>query len=131
MSRWFRLISNALMKLILPSPLHGLFSKTTLLITVTGRKSGTAYVVPVDYLQSGSSIAIFSSKKHRWWRNIGEGADVRLVVRGKQLDGYATVETPEPDEVAQTMRKLYPRMTVRQAAEIAPNTLMIRVSLNG
>ena len=36
------------MKLVLRSPVHKMVSKTVLLITFTGRKSGKTYTTPVD-----------------------------------------------------------------------------------
>jgi deazaflavin-dependent oxidoreductase (nitroreductase family) len=131
MSNLFRLFSNIVMKLILPSRLHRLFSKTTTLITVTGRKTGKAYTVPVDYLLRGNTVTIFSNKNHRWWRNLGPGASVNVCLRGKWIEGSANVETPEPEQIAAEMRALYPRMPEKQALAFAPKTVVIRVMLRG
>ena len=41
-------VNNA-MKFVLRSPVHGMVSKFTLLITFTGCKSGKTYTTPVSY----------------------------------------------------------------------------------
>ncbi len=41
---------------ILRSPLHGLMSKRYLLLSSTGRKSGTTYMTPVAYLSEGDAF---------------------------------------------------------------------------
>ena len=43
-------IVNKTMKLILRSPMHGVVSKSMLLISFTGRKSGKTYTTPVGLL---------------------------------------------------------------------------------
>ena len=53
-------IVNSTMKFVLRSPVHGMVSKTILLITFTGRKSGKTYSTPVSYSQTGDQVAIFT-----------------------------------------------------------------------
>ncbi len=48
------------MKFLLRSPIHGMVSKTVLLITFTGRKSGKSFTTPVDYSQEGVQVSLFS-----------------------------------------------------------------------
>jgi deazaflavin-dependent oxidoreductase (nitroreductase family) len=82
-------IVNRGMKLVLRSPAHGMVSKTVLLITFTGRKSGKIYTTPVDYSQDGDQVTIFTHAE--WWKNLRNGAPVRLRIRGRELQGL-----PEP-----------------------------------
>ena len=49
----FMKIGNTFIKLFLRSPLHRMMSKSTLLITFTGRKSGNKYTTPVNYSLEG------------------------------------------------------------------------------
>jgi hypothetical protein len=58
--------------LVLRSPLHGLLSRRTALITVTGRRSGREFTFPVGYEQRGDGVCItVGSPEHkRWWRNL-------------------------------------------------------------
>jgi deazaflavin-dependent oxidoreductase (nitroreductase family) len=75
------------MKLILRSPVHGMVSKSVLLITFTGRKSGKTYTTPVDYSQDGDQVYIFTHAG--WWKNLRGGAPVTLRIRGRDLQGLA------------------------------------------
>ncbi len=75
------------MKFILRSPMHGMVSKTMLLITFTGRKSGKTYTTPVDYSQDGDQVTIFTHAN--WWKNLIGGAPVALRMRGRDLQGIA------------------------------------------
>ena len=75
------------MKFILRSPFHGMVSKTVLLITFTGSKSGKTYTTPVDYSQEGDQVYIFTHAN--WWKNLRGGAPVTLRIRGRELRGLA------------------------------------------
>ncbi len=75
------------MKLVLRSPVHRMVSKTVLLITFTGRKSGKTYTTPVDYSQDGDQVTIFTHAN--WWKNLRGGAPVTLRLRGRELQGLA------------------------------------------
>ena len=78
-------IVNHTMKLVLRSPLHGMVSKSILLITFTGRKSGKAYTTPVSYSQSGDQVTIFTHAN--WWKNLRSDTPVTLRLRGQELQG--------------------------------------------
>jgi len=75
------------MKLVLRSPVHGTVSKTVLLITFAGRKSGKTYTTPVDYSQDGDQVYIFTHAN--WWKNLRNEAPVTLRIRGRELQGLA------------------------------------------
>ena len=99
---WFmNHIANPFVRLILRSPLHGLFSSALLLITYHGRKSGKEYTLPVQYVQDGNNIYIVPgyAEKKNWWRNLEGGMDVQLTLkeitmrgRGIMLEGEADAE---------------------------------------
>ena len=89
---------NPVLRAVLRSPLHGLASRRVALVTYTGRKSGREYTIPTFYRDKGDEVTIAVGWPDRkvWWRNLtGEGAPVRLVVRGRVLRGHA-VATREP-----------------------------------
>jgi hypothetical protein len=48
-------VLNAGVGLLLRSPLHGLVSGRIMLLTVTGRRSGRLFTVPVSYLCHGGA----------------------------------------------------------------------------
>lgn len=80
---------NRAMKFVLRSPLHALVSKTILLITFTGRKSGKTYTTPVSYSQDGDQVYIFTHAN--WWKNLHSQTPVTLLIRGREFHGL-----PEP-----------------------------------
>ncbi len=91
--------ANRFMANVLRSPLHPLVGKT-LLITVTGRKTGKAYTLPVNYSQKGDVITIISRRFRTWWRNVRGGAQVTLHLHGKDVKGWAAVIEDNPGVVA-------------------------------
>ncbi len=80
---------NSAMKFVLRSPVHGMVSKTVLLVTFTGRKSGKTYVTPVSYSQYDDQVYIFTHAD--WWKNLHSSTPVTLRIRGRELLGL-----PEP-----------------------------------
>lgn len=89
---------NRAMKLVLRSPVHGMVSKTILLITFTGRKSGKTYTTPVSYSQNGDQVYIFSHAD--WWKNLRSGAPVSLRIQGRELQGLAEAVAEDKSAVA-------------------------------
>jgi deazaflavin-dependent oxidoreductase (nitroreductase family) len=86
------------MKFVLRSPVHGMVSKSLLLITFTGRKSGKTYTTPVSYSQYGDRVYIFTHAG--WWKNLRCGAPVTLHIRGRDLRGLAEPVAEDKQTVA-------------------------------
>lgn len=86
---------NKAMKFVLRSPAHGMVSKTVLLITFIGRKSGKTFTTPVSYSQYGDQVRIFTHA--HWWKNLlpravtgaPAAAPVTLRLRGREFQGMA------------------------------------------
>ena len=91
-------IVNQTMKFILRSPMHGVVSKSILLISFTGRKSGKTYTTPVSYSQTGDQVRIFTHAD--WWKNLRSGAPVTLRLRGRELKGLAEPVAEDKQAVA-------------------------------
>jgi deazaflavin-dependent oxidoreductase (nitroreductase family) len=91
-------IVNRAMKLVLRSPAHGMVSKSVLLITFTGRKSGKTYTTPVSYSQRDGQVTIFTHAD--WWKNLRGGATVSLRIRGQELEGLAVPVAEDKQVVA-------------------------------
>jgi len=88
---------NPLVKVVLSSPLHPLFSRGLALITVTGRRSGRRYTFPVSYRQAGQQVVVevgWPERKH-WWRNLRDGGPVELRIRGARRTGQAVARGDE------------------------------------
>jgi deazaflavin-dependent oxidoreductase (nitroreductase family) len=83
---------NDFMTWVLRSPFHGMLSKGMMLITVTGRKTGRTYTTPVGYYEEGGYLWVITSRERTWWRNLQGGADVKLLLKRKPVDGFAETE---------------------------------------
>jgi hypothetical protein len=79
---------------LLRSPLRVLADRGLLLVTVTGRRSGRRYTLPVGYLRDGDCLVVLVSKASRkqWWRNFREPAPVEVWLRGEARHAVAHVE---------------------------------------
>jgi F420H(2)-dependent quinone reductase len=102
----FNRTGNPMVRLILRSPAHPLASGRLALITVTGRRSGRSYTIPVGYRQHGDRVTIgvgWPGRK-RWWRNVAGGAPVRLRLRGAERRGYAQAHGDERTGVTVEVR---------------------------
>jgi F420H(2)-dependent quinone reductase len=80
-------VANIFVGALLRSPFHGLMSKTLLLLTYTGRKSGKYYQIPVGYLREGPIVTLVAGNP--WWVNVRGGASVTLRLAGAELRGFA------------------------------------------
>jgi hypothetical protein len=71
--------------------MHPLLSGRLALITVTGRRSGREHTLPVAYEVAGERVAIpvLWPERKLWWRNLRDGAPVRLRLRGVERAGLA------------------------------------------
>src|ERR1700710_793495 len=91
--RWYRVL-NAVMRLLLRSPLHRLRSRRVLLLEFRGRRSGKRYLMPVSYWERSPDevVCLTSDMWSVWWRNL-DGADVTVWLRGAVLERRATLVT--------------------------------------
>lgn len=79
---------NPLVRAVLRSPAHRLLSGRVLLLTYTGRRSGTRYTIPVEYRRDGEALVITVGWPERklWWRNLREpGTPVEVRLRGEDV----------------------------------------------
>lgn len=99
MSLFMKTIANPFMKTILRTPLHPLMSKSIAVVTVTGRKTGKKYSLPVNYLLDGDIVWIISMRDRNWWKNLRGGARVSLLLMGTNFMGLGEVyESPKDVE---------------------------------
>ena len=92
-------VINPLMRILLRSPLHFLQSKSLMLITFTGRKSGRRFTTPVRYVRVGDTVRCFTSPENLWWRNLRGGAAVSLRIEGQELPYWAAPLENDPAAV--------------------------------
>jgi deazaflavin-dependent oxidoreductase (nitroreductase family) len=91
---------NGFVKFFLRTPLY-VFMGDTMLITVTGRKTGKKYTTPVGFYRDGDTLWILSSRSRTWWRNVRDGAQVDMRIRGKDVSGFAEAILDEKAVAAQ------------------------------
>lgn len=90
---------NPLVVAVLRSPFHWVMSAGLVLITVTGRRSGRRYTIPVGYQRDGDVLTVMVSEAARksWWRNYREPGPVELRLRGRDTRGRAELVRPDSE----------------------------------
>ncbi len=126
--RWFMKAQNPFMKWLLRSPLHGVVSRMYLLITFTGRKSGTVYSTPVQYAQEGDTLYIITSEGYTWWKNLRGGAEVHVHLRGRTYPAHAEIAA-ESQTIEALLAKVYPSLSAERRQRFAPGKVAILVTL--
>jgi deazaflavin-dependent oxidoreductase (nitroreductase family) len=94
---FFLSISNPLMKWLLRTPLHSLSSGSTMLVTVTGAKTGRQITTPVNYTMDGTGVWVVSSRTRIWWRNLRGSRPCTLRLRGADVSAVADVLETDDD----------------------------------
>lgn len=101
---------NPLLMRLLASPLHGLMSADILVMHLTGRRSGRSYVLPLSYVEDGGALTLCTRPEGSgWWRNIGDGADVRITWRGRTRAARARVLALGSAEALDGLRRFVAR----------------------
>ena len=92
-------IINPSMRLLLRSPLHGLVSRSLMLITFKGRVTGRTYTTPVRYTKVGSTIRWFTNRDAKWWPNLKHDPTVVLRLAGRDVACSTRVIDDDPATV--------------------------------
>jgi hypothetical protein len=106
-------VVNPVVRLLLGSPLHRLFSSSLVILAYQGRKTGRWHGLPCMYARDGQDLYIVAAQPDRkiWWRNLQQPARVRLHLQGRDVEGTATA-TSDPVAVAAGLGRyleLYPK----------------------
>ncbi len=82
MSRRMLRFGNVFVAALLRSPLHRTLSRSSILISYRGRKSGRESTLPVAYAEDAYGLIAFvgHAAGKTWWRNM-PGATVRVSSR--------------------------------------------------
>lgn len=116
---WF----NPIMKFFLRSPMHPLVSKNMMLMTYTGRKSGKSYTIPMNYFPINGALYTTSTRERVWWRNLRGGAEVILLLKGKDVPAWAE-SIEDHNEVTQALVQTFqvnPRLARYMDVRISPD----------
>jgi deazaflavin-dependent oxidoreductase (nitroreductase family) len=99
----------------------------TLLLTVTGRKSGKTYSTPLVYFEDGQSYVVVGSDgaaKHdpQWWKNLQVDPTCEVRAGRKKLATTATLATgPERErlwEIGKTVNPMWSKYQTRTEREL-------------
>ena len=82
---------------LLRSPLHRFLSRTTMLVTYQGRKTGRNVTLPVNYVRDEETIWTLSVGKRAWWRNFRTPTPAVLRLAGRDLPVQGVAVTAAPD----------------------------------
>lgn len=127
------LIINPVMKFILRSPLHGIFSGSIMLITFTGRKSGRQFTTPVRYTRHGENIRCYTITENKWWRNLVDGAEVTLRVAGRERRYSATAIVDDYPLVRERLAEylgIYPQDAAYHEVKVAADGSLVAEDLD-
>jgi deazaflavin-dependent oxidoreductase (nitroreductase family) len=135
---------NDFVKFFLRTPLY-VFMGNTMLITVTGRKTGKKYTTPVGFYRERDTLWVITSRDRTWWRNLQGGAEVQMRIRGKDVTGFAEAILDE-DSVASQLGEYLKQVPMaakplglrmengephpEDAARLAKERLFVRVRLS-
>jgi deazaflavin-dependent oxidoreductase (nitroreductase family) len=102
---------NPFFTAVLRSPVHWLLSPGLMLVTVTGRRSGRRYTIPVGYHRLDDCIVVLvaEARSKQWWRNYRTPGDVELRLRGKTLRATARALAPGSAEFKQYAEESFRR----------------------
>jgi len=111
LSRFFTRL-NGPIAWVLRSPFHALLDGELMLVTVTGKKSGKRYTIPVGYQRDGNRILVLVSRAATkvWWRNYRTKGPIEVYTRGATHTGTAEVVTPESEEFAAAFDTTFTKM---------------------
>jgi hypothetical protein len=123
-------LADAVVKLVLGSPLHFLFSWQFIVLEFTGLKTGHKYRIGVNYLRRGGTLHCMSHRKRLWWRNLRGGREITVLYRGRRRPATTHVEENDLAAIGAGLneRELPRRLLYRARAE---NSVLIKVELAG
>jgi deazaflavin-dependent oxidoreductase (nitroreductase family) len=85
-------IGNAMVGGVLRSPLHRVMSRSLMLLTFRGRRTGKEYTIPVGYARFGpDELVVLAGRPEgkTWWTNLRGPLPVRVRLGGRDLVGEA------------------------------------------
>ena len=140
---------NRVVDLVLRSRLHWLLSRGLTLITVTGRRTGRRYTIPVGYLETADAVVVLvgDAPSKTWWRNYMHPGPIEVRLRGVPRVGRAVVIPPDSEQFRRTAEESFRRsriiprlfgiafdpsrgLTVEDAERLAQRAAMVRITLD-
>ena len=103
---WFRnRLVAPVVRWLLRSPLHPVLSRSLVVLSYQGRKTGRWRSLPWMYAREGQDLYVVPGQPERkvWWRNLRRPTRVRLRLQGRAREGIASpppAATPPPSPPA-------------------------------
>ncbi len=112
---------------LLSSPLHGLLSRSVMLITVHGRRTGRSYTLPVQYARLGAMIYVYSPSDRQWWHNLNEKSPVTVRIGNETQTGVGEVlRGPLADNALISLEGT----SLAKGAKRVPDGTLVRVKMD-
>jgi deazaflavin-dependent oxidoreductase (nitroreductase family) len=105
-------IANPIVRWALSSPAHRPFSGALLVLSYTGRRSGRAHSLPLQYARLGDGLVVMAgtASQKLWWRNFRTPSPVTVTLAGQTRPWVAQVLTGAArDEAQAAYRARFPR----------------------
>jgi len=136
--------ANSLMKWALTTRgLQKMVGHDVALLTLTGRKSGAVYTVPVSYHREGEIVTVVTKRARKWWHNFETPVEVEIRLAGSVCHGKA-VAVEDDGEALDFMCEFLERrpidakayglakeeVTREKIARIIPHIVLIRITID-
>lgn len=100
------IVANPIVSAILRSERHVLLSDGIMLMTVKKRGTSELKTFPVDYLREADMVYVGADSG--WWKHLEGGAEVRMLIQGREWIGRAMPILDDPDRSTAGLKKLRP-----------------------
>jgi hypothetical protein len=107
------------MKAVLSSRWHRPLSARTVLLRITGRRTGRRYDICVGYADAGPDaidVLVSDASNRKWWRNFLGGGPIRVVLRGRERSGWATAHRAPSSQFKEIADRAMPKIVGRSGA---------------
>lgn len=89
----------AMMNTMLRTPgIQRVVGESTVLISFSGRRSGTRYTTPITYPPDGNEIQVITNRFRTWWGNLQDEPEVELRLAGATVAGRASLSVVDEDQ---------------------------------
>lgn len=125
-------VINPVMRMLLRSPLHFLWSGSLMLITFTGTKSGRRFTTPVRYIRVDGLVRCFTASENLWWRNLRGGAPVSLRIAGEERRYHALAIHDDPPRIRAALQHyltLFPQDAAYHQIRLNPDNSLLQEDL--
>jgi hypothetical protein len=102
MNLLYRMI-NPVVKGLLRSPMHGLMSNNTMVLSYGGQRSGKQYELPISYARFDGDLYGFTAKDGQWWRNFRNHGEATVLVGRQNLDVTVSILSELGEDLARRL----------------------------